>query len=386
MDEAGFLGNNDTVGEQRLGGEADPSAPRLGAGRPALLWLLATLLYWATIAGTFLITGKISWGSALVSAALSALPDALLVPAALLWTRRWAWGRVPVISFTLAHLAGAIVFVTLSTGAMVLAWGVRYYVEKGHFQITVGGVTVIWKGLISLLVYVSSCGIGQASISAQRARREAERAARAESLRAQAELAGLRAQFNPHFILNLLHSLMGLVSRDPPVATAALEKLGDVLRYVLQVQRQDRDEVSLSEEWKFVEDYLSLEKLRLGTRLQTRLEAEPEALASRVPPFVLQFLVENAVRHAIAPRAQGGRLEVRAQCRDGTLRLSVADDGDGRATGPTTGQGLGLRLVSERLCALYGGQAGLRTGISALGGFEAEVVVPRREELEGEFE
>ncbi|HKD12106.1 MAG TPA: histidine kinase [Thermoanaerobaculia bacterium] len=374
------------MGEQRLGGEADPSAPRLGAGRPALLWLLATLLYWATIAGTFLITGKISWGSALVSAALSALPDALLVPAALLWTRRWAWGRVPVISFTLAHLAGAIVFVTLSTGAMVLAWGVRYYVEKGHFQITVGGVTVIWKGLISLLVYVSSCGIGQASISAQRARREAERAARAESLRAQAELAGLRAQFNPHFILNLLHSLMGLVSRDPPVATAALEKLGDVLRYVLQVQRQDRDEVSLSEEWKFVEDYLSLEKLRLGTRLQTRLEAEPEALASRVPPFVLQFLVENAVRHAIAPRAQGGRLEVRAQCRDGTLRLSVADDGDGRATGPTTGQGLGLRLVSERLCALYGGQAGLRTGISALGGFEAEVVVPRREELEGEFE
>jgi signal transduction histidine kinase len=374
------------MGGRRLGGEADASAPRLVSGRSALLWLLATLLYWATIAGAFLITGKISWGSALLSAALSALPDALLVPAALLWTRRWAWGRVPVVSFTLAHLAGAIVFVTLSTGAMVLAWAVRYYVEKGHFQNTVGGVTVIWKGLISLLVYATACGIGQASISTQRARREAERAARAESLRAQAELAGLRAQFNPHFILNLLHSLMGLVARDPPVATAALEKLGDVLRYVLRVQRQDRDEVSLSEEWKFVEDYLSLERLRLGPRLEARLEAEPEALAARVPPFVLQFLVENAVRHAVAPRAQGGRLEVTAQCRDGTLRLSVADDGDGRAAGATAGQGLGLTLVSERLSALYGGRAALRTGPSRLGGFEAEVVVPRREELEEETE
>ena len=359
---------------------------RRASARHVLLWLLGSALYWATIAGSFVIAGKITWANAILSAAMSALPDALLVPAAFWMTRRTPWGRVPVVRFVFVHLAGAVVFWALSIGAMLLAWGDRYFIETGVFQIKVGLVTIVWKSLITLLVYVTACGIGQASASAEQARRETERAARAESLRAEAHLASLRAQFNPHFILNLLHTLMGLVSRDPPVAAAALEKLGDVLRYVLRVQRENRDEVSLAQEWKFVEDYLSLEKLRLGERLQSRLEADPEALQASVPPFVLQFLVENAVRHAVAPRAQGGRLEVTARTSDGALRLLVADDGDGRSGASTPGEGLGLRLVTERLAALYGDRAGLRTGTSRLGGFEAEVSLPRRGELDAESE
>jgi two-component system, LytTR family, sensor kinase len=367
------------------GGRASASrASRLASARHVLLWLIGTLLYWATIAGSFVIAGRITWANAILSAAMSALPDALLVPAALWMTRRAPWGRVTVIRFVFVHLAGAFVFWALSTGAMLLAWGDRYFIETGSFRIKVGLVTIVWKSLITLLVYVTACGIGQASASAEQARREAERAARAESLRAEAQLASLRAQFNPHFILNLLHSLMGLVSRDPPVAAAALEKLGDVLRYVLRVQRENRDEVSLSQEWKFVEDYLSLEKLRLGERLQSRLESDPEALQASVPPFVLQFLVENAVRHAVAPRAEGGYVEVTARSDDHALRLTVADDGDGRSAATTTGEGLGLRLVTERLSALYGDRAALRIGESRLGGFEAEVTLPRRGELEGE--
>jgi signal transduction histidine kinase len=360
------------------------AASKRASGSHVRLWLLATALYWATIAGTFVIAGKITWGNAILSGAMSALPDALLVPFAWRMTRRSPWGRVSALRFVLVHLAGAVIFWAISIGGMLLAWGVRFYFEKGAFAIKVPAVTIVWKSLITLLVYVTACGIGQASASAEQARREAKRAAKAESLRAEAQLASLRAQFNPHFILNLLHSLMGLVSRDPPVAAAALEKLGDVLRYVLRVQRENRDEVSLSQEWKFVEDYLSLEKLRLGERLQSRLDADPEALQSPVPPFVLQFLVENAVRHAVAPRAQGGRLEVTARCGDGALRLSVADDGDGRNAAATAGEGLGLRLVAERLSALYGDRAGLRTGTSCLGGFEAEVTLPRRGDSEGE--
>jgi len=383
VDGARFLGNNESMSSLRVD-TASSAAFRRANGRPALFWLLATVLYWMTIAGTFVIAGKISWGSAILSAALSALPDALLVPPALWMTRRNPWGRVSTTRFVLVHLAGAVVFWALSTGAMVFGWVLRYYFEKGVWQNKVSTVTIVWKSLITLLVYVTACCIGQAAASAEQARREAGRAARAESLRTQAQLASLRAQFNPHFILNLLHSLMGLVSRDPPVAAAALEKLGDVLRYVLRVQRENRDEVSLSEEWRFVEDYLSLEKLRLGERLQSRLEADSEALSARVPPFVLQFLVENAVRHAVAPRAQGGRLEVTARCNDGSLRLSVADDGDSRSAAATAGEGLGLRLVTERLSALYGDRAGLRTGTSRLGGFEAEVTLPRRSELESE--
>src|SRR5262247_2845802 len=94
-----------------------------------------------------------------------------------------------------------------------------------------------------------------------------------------------RARLNPHFILNLLHTLMGLVTREPAAAEAALERLGDVLRYTLRVQSEGLDEVLLREEWEFVDRYLSLERLRLGERLRARLEVEGDLLDAVVPAF-----------------------------------------------------------------------------------------------------
>jgi LytS/YehU family sensor histidine kinase len=202
----------------------------------------------------------------------------------------------------------------------------------------------------------------------------ARRAARAEVLSAEAQLAALRARLNPHFILNLLHTLMGLVGRDPASAQAALEQLGDVLRYALRVQSQGLDEVRLREEWEFVERYLALERLRLGERLRIRLEVEASLLDAVVPVFSLQPLVENAVRHAIAPRASGGSIAVRAARNGDTVILTVEDDGTpGGDAGPP---GIGLRLIRERLAALYGAAARLETGPSSLGGFRAVVTVP----------
>src|SRR5207244_6635195 len=124
--------------------------------------------------------------------------------------------------------------------------------------------------------------------------------------------------------------------------------LGGVLRYALRVQSQGLDEVRLREEWEFVDRYLSLERLRLGDRLRSRLEAEEGLLDAIVPAFSLQPLVENAVRHAIAPRAEGGSIVVSAR-RDGSrLVLAVEDDGapsaeSARTGGPSQGAGIGLR-------------------------------------------
>src|SRR6185295_2415063 len=178
----------------------------------------------------------------------------------------------------------------------------------------------VYKGIGSVLVYATVC-------AAANAVEQARRAARAEVLSAEARLAALRARLNPHFILNLLHTLMGLVGRDPASAQAALEQLGDVLRYALRVQSQGLDEVRLREEWEFVERYLALERLRLGDRLRTRLEVEESLLDAVVPVFSLQPLVENAVRHAIAPRASGGSIDVRAARHGDTVLLTVEDDG-----------------------------------------------------------
>jgi LytS/YehU family sensor histidine kinase len=240
-----------------------------------------------------------------------------------------------------------------------------------------------------VLVYTTVCGFGNAI-------EQAQRAARAESLRAQAQLATLRARLNPHFILNLLHTLMGLVAREPAAAEAAIERLGDVLRYGLRVHADGLDEVRLREEWTFTERYLALERLRLGERLRVSLDVEEDLLDEIVPAFSLQPLVENAVRHAIAPRADGGSVHVAAKRDGGVLRMTVDDDGAGvraggasgapeagAAPGPrgssatrSEGSGLGLRLIEDRLFALYGDAGRLTTGPSALGGFRAAVTVP----------
>ena len=160
-----------------------------------------------------------------------------------------------------------------------------------------------------------------------------------------------------------------------------MERLGDLLRYSLRVQREALDEVALREEWSFVGTYVELERLRLGDRLRTSLEAAPVALQCLVPSFALQTLVENAIRHGIAPRAMGGRLAVQALEVDGRLRIQVEDEAPGAAPKPPEqGQGVGLKLLNERLVALYAGQASLT--LSAVGtGMRAILDLPARHAL-----
>jgi LytS/YehU family sensor histidine kinase len=177
---------------------------------------------------------------------------------------------------------------------------------------------------------------------------------------------------------------MGMVARDPHTAASALERLGGLLRHGLRVQRQDGEVVPLSNELELVDDYLALERLRLGERLRASVRTDPRILDEDVPAFVLQPLVENAVRHGVAPRAAGGRLEVTVTAEDGMLRLRVEDDGPGSGTSGTDGEGLGLRLIRERLAALYGDGAWLRAGAAPGGGFVAEVAIPRRRDPDEE--
>jgi histidine kinase/histidine kinase/DNA gyrase B/HSP90-like ATPase len=355
----------------------EPASARPGGRLAALgVWAFACFSYWAVEVTAVLISSKDTFWVAARWALFGVLPDCLLAPLALWYTRRVPWGRVPPWRFLLRHAAGGGLFVALSSTGSVLEFVLEQRLTTGAWGPPPGLQTFAWKGLGSLFVYATLCGIGNA-VELQ------HRAARAEVLRAEAQLAALRARLNPHFILNLLHTLMGLVAREPAAAEAALERLGDVLRYALRVQSQGLDEVRLSEEWEFVDRYLSLERLRLGDRLRSRLEAEDGLLDATVPAFSLQPLVENAVRHAIAPRAEGGSIVVSARRNGSLLVLAVEDDGEppervsvARGEGPPQGAGIGLRLIRERLAALYGGAASLETGRSALGGFRAAVSLP----------
>ena len=356
---------------------SSPSPRPTGRSRRAALYAAAWLLCAGLYAAGFASFGA-STSQAIRAAVAIVVPWAVVGLVVLRAARAVPWpadeGRTRVV---LLHMALALGFVALS----VAGW---YLMVLADMRLVMGtDAKFSWRAvpyqvLNSSLVYAALVGSTYARQNAARVREESARAARAELLRASAELAALRSQLNPHFILNTLHTLLGLVRRDPALAEQAIERIGDLLRYGLRLHREAIDEVTLREEWDFARSYLDLEALRLGDRLRLRMEADDSAMECLVPAFVLQPLVENAIRHAIAPRARGGRLEVEARRNGDVLRLVVADDGPGLKTASGDGgQGLGLHLLKDRLQALYAGAARLHLP-AGHEGLRAELELPVR--------
>jgi sensor histidine kinase YesM len=227
----------------------------------------------------------------------------------------------------------------------------------------------VWNLLMGSWLYLVVAGLSYVVRAHRRIRLQESAAADARLLAQQAQLAALRAQINPHFLFNALHSVGALVSSDPERADRALERLGDLLRYALGAE----DRVLFAQEWRFTHDYLAFEQLRLGTRLRVDAHVDADAQSVLVPPLLLQPLVENAVRHGIADRPEGGRVELRARVEDERLIVRVSDDGRGSPAG--VDDGLGLGSVRRRLAALYGDEASL--AIDPRGaGFSVEIALP----------
>ena len=230
-----------------------------------------------------------------------------------------------------------------------------------------------WQFLMGVWLYGLVAGVAYGIQTRRRANESERRAMRAESALTAARLEALRSRLNPHFLFNALHTVGALVRQDPALAENAVEKLGDILRQTL---RDDVGEtVSFREEWELTERYLEFEQLRYGERLAVSQDVDPQAFDCRTPTFALQTLVENAVRHSIANRVEGGRVAITARVEDGTLHLRVRDDGLGRSTTPE-GHGYGLRALGQRLEAVYGSSAALTVTAETPDGYEASLQVP----------
>jgi two-component system LytT family sensor kinase len=234
-----------------------------------------------------------------------------------------------------------------------------------------------WQLIYGVALYGLVVGISYAVQAAARLREEERRAARAEALRIDAELRALRAQLNPHFLFNALHSITALVRVDPAGGERALEEFAALLRYVLDVNRERNEEVTLESELGFVRTYLSLERLRLGERLRVVEEIDPDALECLVLAFSLQPLVENAIRHGIAPRAGAGTLRLAANVVEDDLVLEVADDGPGaEASRVAEARGLGLSAVRGRLGTRWGTDARMEIVTAPRNGFLVRLRMP----------
>src|SRR5438132_1252966 len=347
---------------------------RQKAGIYIAAWLALMLIYAAA-----LYTNNAPIDDAVRASIANLLPDALLGLLVIRLPRFLRWSEEHRGRFFAAHLGLLTAFVVAALAGWIVMIGVDSVLFMHRLAFHIPWKIIPFWAIYDILIYGSLAGIAYALQNAEELREQADRAAKAEALRARASLEAMRSHLNPHFILNTFHALVGLVRREPAIAESALERLGDLLRYSLRIQRDGIDEVSLREECAFVENYLDLERLRLGDRLKVSVDTPPATLDCLVPTFAVQILVENAIRHAIAPRAAGGMLEIRSEQNDGRLRIAVKDQGEedvGRALSPS-GSGMGLRLLQERLSALYGSGAKL-TLCPVEGGTLADLDLPAR--------
>ncbi len=280
-----------------------PSAPRRFWFWYTLVWLPPLAIYFFA----FRLQGRLDTRSMALASLASVLPEALLGIGLVHGCRR-AWQRRSRRAIGTSLLALALVYTAAATALKAtLSLQLSRREGTGWDWSSYDRSLLLWQAFFCVITFAVITSVTFGLATAARLRDEEARRSQAELLRARSELKALRAQLNPHFLFNTLHSVRALVGEQPAAAEEALEQLGDLLRYSLRIQDAAHEGVLLREEWEFVCAYLALESLRLGTRLQVDAEVPARTLQCIVPAFVLQPLVENAIRHAIALRPGGNR-------------------------------------------------------------------------------
>ncbi len=204
--------------------------------------------------------------------------------------------------------------------------------------------------------------------------RENERLQAIEREAAQANLRALQAQIEPHFLFNTLANVVGLIHPQPDQAKLMLEQFIGYLRATLASTREQQ--TTLGQEFETMRNFLSILQIRMGERLQVRLELPPTLSDAQVPPMLLQPIVENALKHGLEPKIEGGEIALSAVRRDDRLDITVADTGLGFRDSKSNG--IGLRNVRERLQHLYAGAGVLRIEDNLPGGTRITVSIPYR--------
>ena len=281
----------------------------------------------------------------------------------------------PRVAAIMAHLGGIAAAALLLSSVSVL---LERWLDPPMPRTFLDQVRIsfVYMSPLALITYGATLGIGYATSYAARSRQLLELRTELQK----AELSALRMQLNPHFLFNTLHTIGALVRDDNRRgAVEMIEKLGDVLRHVLRTDAGP--ETPLRDEVEFLRKYLEIEQVRFGERLRVDWQLDAPSESVPVPQLILQPLVENALRHGLAPRARPGVLTIRARVDGEALRLAVADDGVGLPAdfGARCDAGVGIANVRARLSRRYGAGATLSIAPGdAGGGVTALLVLPLR--------
>ena len=220
----------------------------------------------------------------------------------------------------------------------------------------------------------------QAEVKAAQATETAE----AESLRRQvveARMAAMQAQVEPHFLFNTLASIDHLIETDPARASQMQKNLIALLRASMPTMREANATGGVRElgrEIAVIRPYLEILKVRMEERLMTEIDVPEGLLSAEFPPMMIQSLVENSIKHGLEPKAEGGSLKVKAEIVHGKLQITVADTGLGFGRAATSGTGVGLANIRERLSLLYGAKGSVTVTENQPSGTVVTIQVPYR--------
>ena len=300
---------------------------------------------------------------------------ALLAPVILELGTRYQIGQSRWYVFTPVHVAGALAYSLLHTVAM---FGTRMALmadapPRGWWF--VARIEYLRQLDWLFMTYLFLVGLAHAIVYRRESERRALTSAQLEMRLVEAQLQALQRQLHPHFLFNTLNAIAGLMRTDVDAADRMMDRLGDLLRMTLNTS--NIQEVALKEELELLQKYLDIEQTRFGPRLAVQMTIDPETLDALVPNFMLQPLVENAVRHGIAPHSRPGRITISAG-RDGErLTIHIVDSGNGVAPHRLTllNQGVGLANTRARLEHLYRDSHALVFS-NVEGGFRVTVSIP----------
>ncbi|HEX8853812.1 MAG TPA: sensor histidine kinase, partial [Pyrinomonadaceae bacterium] len=309
---------------------------------------------------------------------------AALYPLIVILARRFGLDKQSWLRNVLVHLPASFVFATAHLAAYVMLYkafgGPRVNVFSSVFDLF---EFYFYRFLLLNMQLYWVCLIVICAHDYYRRYREEElKASELRTQLAQAQLQALKMQLHPHFLFNTLNAVAELVYKSPETAERMITQLSDMLR--LSLDGVGVQEVPLKQELDFLDKYLKIEQTRFQERLRVEMKIDPGALDSLVPNMILQPLVENAVRHGIAPRSRGGRIEIRAERADGMLHLDVCDDGHGLPAEPSqrgkkNGGGVGLANTRARLERLYGTSHRFELTSAPGRGLTVSLAIPFRE-------
>ena len=277
----------------------------------------------------------------------------------------------------LCHLLfGAFITqVDVTLGHWLFAGLTEFYNDKSAYELFI----IAFKNCfhIALLTYFGFACIISAHDTLKLARRREMQVAEHKTAYVRAQLQSLKLQLQPHFLFNTMHAISSLMHYDVTTADRMLNRLSDMLRASLR--ESDNPVVTLKQEMSFIEAYLDIEKIRFEQRLTVQWVIPDYLHDESIPPFILQPLVENAIKYGVAPRADGGQIVIRAYAEGPSLVLEVEDDAPFQPV-QQKGFGIGLSNTRSRLEALYGDGQDLQL-LRAAGGTIARIRIPLRAPL-----